>query len=97
MYNNRKDSQAVVFGVSSSELFVIILVAVLFLGPRELIKVAKLMGNFLGKINATAIKIQREINLALARDEIEKSFDPKEIAKIRIEQKLSNLSEKIDN
>lgn len=84
------------FGISSSELFIIIIVASVVLGPKELVRLAKTLGTIFGKINAKAIQIQREINLALARDEPEETFTPSEIAKLRIEQKLSRLSNKTE-
>lgn len=84
------------FGISSSELFIIIIVASIVLGPKELVRLAKTLGTVFGKINAKAIQIQREINLALARDEPEETFNPNQVAKLRIEQKLSKLSNKTD-
>ncbi|MCS6960981.1 MAG: twin-arginine translocase TatA/TatE family subunit [Deltaproteobacteria bacterium] len=80
------------FGIGSGELFIIILVSLLFLGPKELLSVAKSLGNLMGKINATFIRFQREINLALYEDENKTVFDPKDIAKAKIDQRIARLT-----
>ncbi|MCS6893885.1 MAG: twin-arginine translocase TatA/TatE family subunit [Deltaproteobacteria bacterium] len=86
-----------VFGIGSGELFIIILVAVILLGPKELVKASRFLGGLLGRINATAIKLQREINYAMTLEENvndeSNTFSPLDISRRKIDDRLSRLSE----
>jgi len=42
------------FGIDSSELAVVVILALIFIGPKDLPKVMRTVGNWVGKIRATA-------------------------------------------
>jgi sec-independent protein translocase protein TatB len=58
------------FGIGTWELVVIFILALIILGPQQLPKVAKTLGQTLGKLRRTAEEVKREVNLDALKEEI---------------------------
>ena len=59
------------FGIGSSELLVILIVAFLVLGPSHLPKIAKTLGNAMGEFRRVSTEFQRTLNLEVEKEEHE--------------------------
>ncbi len=59
------------FGIGSSEFLVIILVALLVLGPSHLPKIARTLGKAMGEFRRVSNEFQRTLNLEAEREEHE--------------------------
>lgn len=59
------------FGIGSSELLVILLVALLVLGPSQLPRIAKTLGKAMGEFRRVSTDFQRTLNLEAEKEEHE--------------------------
>ena len=59
------------FGIGSTELLVILLVAFLVLGPSHLPKVAKTLGKVMGEFRRVSTDFQRTLNIEVEKEEHE--------------------------
>ena len=59
------------FGIGSSELLVILIVAFLVLGPSHLPKIAKTLGKAMGEFRRVSTEFQRTLNLEAEKEEHE--------------------------
>lgn len=57
------------FGVGSAELLVILIVALLVLGPKSLSKVAQTLGRAMGEARRVSTEFQRTLNTEIAFEE----------------------------
>ncbi len=57
------------FGIGSTELLLILVVALLVLGPKSLPKLAQNIGKILGQFQRTSKEFQRTINAEIALEE----------------------------
>ena len=58
------------FGVDSSELFIIVLVAVVVIGPKELPRVMRTVGHWVGKARGMANQFRSGVNQMVRESEI---------------------------
>jgi len=59
------------FGIGSSELVVILIVAFLVLGPSHMPKIAKTLGKAMGEFRRVSTEFQRTLNLEVEKEELE--------------------------
>ena len=59
------------FGIGSSELLVILIVAFVVLGPSHLPKIAKTLGKAMGEFRRVSTDFQRTLNLEAEKEEHE--------------------------
>ena len=59
------------FGIGSSELLVILIVAFLVLGPSHLPKIAKTLGKAMGEFRRVSTEFQRTLNMEVEKEEHE--------------------------
>ncbi len=83
-------------GIGSTELALIFFVLLIFLGPKDLAKVAKTFGDFMGKLNSAYLKFRRELNMKLLETEDVRPLDQIDNVKLKLEQKLSKFEKKDD-
>ncbi|MFI3272716.1 MAG: Sec-independent protein translocase protein TatB [Pseudomonadota bacterium] len=57
------------FGIGSTELLVILLVALVVLGPKSLPKMARTLGKAMGEFRRVSTDFQRTLNTEVALDE----------------------------
>ena len=67
------------FGVGPTEFFVIIVVALVVLGPKNLPKAARTMGKVMSEFRKVSSEFQRTVNAEIALDERETQKKQKEI------------------
>ncbi len=60
------------FGIGSTELLVILVVALVILGPKSLPGIAKTLGKVMGEFRRVSTEFQRTMNAEVAQDEHEK-------------------------
>ena len=60
------------FGIGTTEILVILVVALIVLGPKSLPKVARTLGKGLAEFRRVSTDFQRTINTEIALDEHEK-------------------------
>ena len=73
------------FGIGSTEFLVIILVALLVLGPRNLAKVSRTVGKYMGEFRRISTDFQRTLNAEVAEEEREENREAvrKKVAKAK--------------
>ena len=59
------------FGISSSELVIIMVVALIVLGPKNLPGIARSLGKAMGEFRKVSTDFQRTINMEIAMEEHE--------------------------
>ena len=69
------------FGIGSTELLVILVVALLVLGPRNLPKIAQTLGRAMGEFRKVSTDFQRTLNTEIAFEEEKDKQRKKEQAK----------------
>lgn len=74
------------FGIGSTELLVILVVALLVLGPRNLPKIAQTLGRAMGEFRKVSTEFQRTLNTEIAFEEEKDKQKKKEQAKEGKEQ-----------
>ncbi|MDR1856110.1 MAG: twin-arginine translocase TatA/TatE family subunit [Desulfovibrio sp.] len=57
------------FGIGSTELLVILLVALVVLGPSSLAKVSRMLGKAMGEFRKVSTEFQRTLNAEVAQEE----------------------------
>ena len=57
------------FGIGSTEFIVILLVALLVLGPKSLAKVTRTVGKYVGEFRRVSTEFQRTLNAEVAEEE----------------------------
>lgn len=57
------------FGIGSTELLVILVVALLVLGPKNLPKIARTLGRAMGEFRKVSTEFQRTLNTEIAFEE----------------------------
>ena len=57
------------FGIGSTELLVILIVALLVLGPKKLPKIAHTLGRAMGEFRRVSTEFQRTLNTEIACEE----------------------------
>lgn len=57
------------FGIGSTEFIVILLVALLVLGPKSLAKVTRTVGKYVGEFKRVSTEFQRTLNAEVAEEE----------------------------
>lgn len=65
------------FGIGSTELLVILVVALIVLGPRNLPKIANTLGRAMGQFQRASRDFQRSINTEIAFEEEQKKAEQK--------------------
>ncbi len=75
------------FGIGSTEFLVILLVALLVLGPKSLAKVTKTVGKYVGEFRRVSTEFQRTLNAEVAEEERQEK-------KEAIRQKAARAKEK---
>ena len=63
------------FGIGSTEFLVIILVALLVLGPRNLAKASRTVGRYVGEFRRISTDFQRTLNAEVAEEERQENRD----------------------
>lgn len=58
------------FGIGSTELLLILVVALIVLGPKSLAKVSRSLGKAMGEFRRVSTDFQRTINLEMAEEEM---------------------------
>ena len=59
----------IMFGIGSTELLVILVVALLVLGPKQLPKIAHTLGRAMGEFRRVSTEFQRTLNTEIAIEE----------------------------
>lgn len=68
------------FGIGSTELLVILVVALLVLGPKNLPKIAHTLGRAMGEFRRVSTEFQRSLNTEIAFEEEEEKAKAKKAA-----------------
>ena len=68
------------FGIGSTELLVILVVALLVLGPKNLPKIAHTLGRAMGEFRRVSTEFQRSLNTEIAFEEEEEKAKAKRAA-----------------
>ncbi len=68
------------FGIGSTELLVILVVALLVLGPKNLPKIAHTLGRAMGEFRRVSTEFQRTLNTEIAFEEEEEKARAKKAA-----------------
>lgn len=63
------------FGIGSTELLVILVVALLVLGPKNLPKIAQTLGRAMGEFRKVSTEFQRTLNTEIAFEEEAEKYD----------------------
>ncbi len=83
------------FGIGSSELVVIILVALLVLGPKRLPEVMKVIGRVLAELRKTADDVKKELGAEAGLKDIQDSLnqisDVPRLVQMQMEKELEEL------
>ena len=69
------------FGIGSTELLVILVVALLVLGPKNLPKIAHTIGRAMGEFRRVSTEFQRTLNTEIAIDDEKKKAQERKAAK----------------
>lgn len=78
------------FGIGSTELLVILLVALIVLGPKSLAKVSRSLGKAMGEFRRVSTDFQRTLNAESAEDDLRE----REAARRRKEAAATSAAEK---
>ena len=68
------------FGIGSTELLVLLVVALLVLGPKNLPKIAHTLGRAMGEFRRVSTEFQRSLNTEIAFEEEEEKAKAKKAA-----------------
>lgn len=78
------------FGIGSTELIVILLVALIVLGPKSLAGAARSIGKVMGEFRRVSTDFQRTLNMEAAQEEM------REAEKIKRNNDVSSTNKKAD-
>jgi len=81
------------FGIGSTELLVILVVALLVLGPKSLPKIARTLGRAMGEFRKVSTEFQRTLNTEIAFEEEAEKKRKKQEAEASAERKENPVSE----
>ena len=93
------------FDIGWSELLVIAVVAIIFIGPRELIPMLRAFGQYAGKLKRMASEFQSQFNEALREVEVDSltkdineigNISPLQNVKDEVEKQMKPLSEAVE-
>lgn len=73
--------ERIMFGIGSTELLVILVVALLVLGPKNLPKIAHTIGRAMGEFRRVSTEFQRTLNTEIALDDEKKKAQERKAAK----------------
>lgn len=73
------------FGIGSTELLVILVVALLVLGPKSLASVSRSLGKAMGEFRRVSTDFQRTLNVEVAQDELREAKRKKGAQQARTE------------
>ena len=79
------------FGIGSTELLVILVVALLVLGPKNLPKIAHTLGRAMGEFRRVSTEFQRTLNTEIAIDD-----EKKKASEARKAAKAAKVAEKAE-
>ena len=68
------------FGIGSTEILVILVVALIVVGPKSIPQIAKTLGKYMGEIRKVSTEFQRAMNTEAAMDEYEQEQQKKKNA-----------------
>lgn len=77
------------FDIGWSELLLVVVVAILVVGPKDLPRLMRTFGHYVGKLKRAAAEFQNQLNEAVAEDEIKEVR--RSIESIRSAAKTDNL------
>jgi len=83
------------FDVGWSEILVIAVVAIIFIGPRELIPMLRAFGKYAGKLKRMAADFQAQFNEALR--EVELDSITKEVEQVRKISPLGDIKKELED
>ncbi len=66
------------FGIGTTELLVILAVALIVIGPKKLPDIARTLGKAMGEFRRVSTDVQRTINTEIERDDLEKKTKAEE-------------------
>lgn len=85
------------FGIGSTELLVILVVALLVLGPKNLPKIAHTLGRAMGEFRRVSTEFQRTLNTEIAfEEEAEKAKARKAAAEAETEKTAQGRNAETD-
>jgi|GEM_PF-1438398 Tat protein translocase TatB subunit len=83
------------FGIGSSELLIIIIVALLVLGPKRLPEVLKILGRMMAEFKRTAEEVKKEIgaeqDLKDIKDSLQEISDVPRLVQMQMEKEIEEL------
>ena len=74
------------FSISFGEMFMIIMVCLVVVGPKRLPKMARFCGHLLGRINRQASNLKREIRREIELEDLRQAKDEAESVARDVEQ-----------
>lgn len=74
------------FGIGTTELLVILVVALIVVGPKQLPKIARTLGKAMGEFKRVSTDLHRTINVEMEREEREQRAKKEEQAKLKAEK-----------
>ncbi len=66
------------FGIGTTELLVILAVALIVIGPKKLPEIARTLGKAMGEFRRVSTDVQRTINTEIEREDVEKKSKAEE-------------------
>lgn len=81
------------FGIGSTELLVILVVALVVLGPKSLASVSKSLGKAVGEFRRVSTDFQRTLNVEAAEEELKEAKKRQEAAAKEAETKATQKSD----
>ena len=84
------------FGIGSTELLVILVVALLVLGPKNLPKIAHTLGRAMGEFRRVSTEFQRTLNTEIAIDDEKKKAQERKAAKAAEKAKAEAEAAKVE-
>ncbi|MFW5733568.1 MAG: Sec-independent protein translocase protein TatB, partial [Oceanidesulfovibrio sp.] len=81
------------FGIGTTELLVILVVALIVVGPKKLPQIAKTLGKAMGEFKRVSTDLHRTINVEIDREEQKSRDSQEEKKKTTAKQKASKKSD----
>lgn len=82
------------FGIGSTELLLILVVALIVLGPRNLPKIANTLGKAMGQFQRASRDFQRSINTEIAFEEEQKKAEQKQAEAAKVSENTEQTENK---
>ena len=83
------------FGIGSTEFIVILLVALLVLGPKSLAKISRTVGKYMGEFRRVSTEFQRTLNVEAAEEERKRKEKEAEEERLAAEKKEKSVMHRI--